>query len=118
MLAALRQCRDREHRDVAADLAQVIDQGRERGVDMPQPHAQLARQLGRQVDVEPAELAGLGIAVADAVVVRPDAHPQLAPALDLLERVGTSASGLRRRQQQGAGQAEQQRPHHPQQARA
>ena len=49
---------------------------------MPQPHAQFARQFGRQVDVE-RRAGGLGIAVADAVVVRPDAHPQLAPALDL-----------------------------------
>jgi hypothetical protein len=49
---ALRQHAHREHRHVAAVALEVVDQRGERRVDRLHAHAQVAAELGRQVDVD------------------------------------------------------------------
>ena len=69
---------DGEHGDIALVALQVLDQRRERRVDVPQLHAQVQRQLLGELGIDAGEGLVARIAIGDAVVVGPDADPHRA----------------------------------------
>ena len=91
---ALGQHADAEHGDVAAVREQVGNEVREAAVDVDRLDAEILGELARQRLVDPGELAALGVAERDPVVVGPDADPDRAGRTDPLEPVCTGGGGL------------------------
>ena len=86
-LLALRRDADGEHGHIAALGLHIGDQAGKRAVEKLHRHAQLARQLVRQVDVNARKLLGARIAQRDAVVIGPNAHLHLAAGLDTRQAI-------------------------------
>ena len=113
LLHALGQHPDGKHGHVAPVLVQVVNEGGKGRIHVLHLGLEVARQLGRQVDVDARQLLRARVAISYAVVVRPHTHAHHRLALDPVgHRPRQCAGGAQGQQHAGDGPCPRFQPLH------